>query len=111
MDISTKSTSEKTSLSRQATTKAAESVARAPHKIELDHLHSMSVTGVVDVPTFTDKTVTVRLSNETLTIYGQNLAIKSLDVDNGKLQLSGQVNSLKYSAQSTPSSFAKRIFK
>lgn len=111
MDISTKPTSEKTSLSRQATTKSAESGARAPHKIELDHLHSMFVTGVVDVPTFTDKTVTVRLSNETLTIYGQNLAIKSLDVDNGKLQLSGQVNSLKYSAQSSPTSFAKRIFK
>lgn len=82
-----------------------------PHKIELDHLHSMSVTGVKDVPTFTDKLVIVRLANESLQIVGSNLSVKSLDVESGKLQLSGQVNSLKYSAQNSPTSLVKRIFK
>lgn len=85
--------------------------AKSPHKIELDHLHSVSMTGIVDVPTFTDKTVVVRLEGETLTISGTDLAVKNLDVDNGTLQISGQINSLKYSAQSSPTSFAKRLFK
>lgn len=85
--------------------------AKSPHKIELDHLHSVSMTGVIDVPTFTDKTVVVRLEGETLTINGNDLVVKNLDVENGTLQISGQINTLKYSAQSSPSSFAKRIFK
>lgn len=33
----------------------AQKTPKPSHKIELDHLHSMSVTGVLDVPTFTDK--------------------------------------------------------
>lgn len=84
---------------------------RAAHKVELDHLHSMSVTGVVDVPTFTDKLVTVRLANETLQINGVGMSVKNLDIESGRLQLNGQVNAIKYSAQSTPTSLVKRIFK
>lgn len=84
---------------------------RVAHKVELDHLHSMSVTGVVDVPTFTDKLVTVRLANETLQINGVGMSVKNLDVESGRLQLNGQVNAIKYSAQSSPTSLVKRIFK
>lgn len=81
------------------------------HKLELDHERAMSMTGVKDVPVFTDKNITVRLEGETLLVTGQNLAVKTLDVENGKLQVTGRVFSLKYTAQSTPTSFIKRIFK
>lgn len=90
---------------------AAKAAQKTNHKVELDHLHAMSVTGVEDVPTFTDKTIVIRLKDETLTVSGQNLSVKSLDVTEGKLQIEGQVNALKYSSSSTPTSFAKRIFK
>ena len=83
----------------------------SPHKLELDHLHGASMTGVYAVPTFTDKSVTIKLKNETLFISGQNLEIKVLDVENGKLTLAGQVNLVKYSSSSTPSSFFKRLLK
>ena len=81
------------------------------HKIELDHLRGASMTGVVAVPVFTDKSVTVKLKDETLNILGADLEIKHLDIENGKLTLSGKVNSLKYSASSTPTSLFKRILK
>ena len=81
------------------------------HKIELDHLHFMSVTGVADVPTFTDKTVTIKLKDETLQVSGQNLSVKNLDVESGKLQIEGRVDQIKYVTKTTPSSIAKRIFK
>lgn len=83
---------------------------KAPHKIELDHLHGMSVSGVVDVPVFTDKSLTIRLSSETLLVSGAGLAVKSLDTNSGQLIIEGQIFSLKYTSQS-PSSLAKRIFK
>ena len=92
-----------------AKTAAAE---RTGHKLELDHERAASMTGVKDVPVFTDKNITVRLENETLLISGRDLAVKVLDVESGKLQLTGRVNSLRYVAGGgAPSSFIKRIFK
>ncbi len=96
---------------QKAIDQAAKTTQKTSHKVELDHLRAMSVTGVEDVPTFTDKTIVIRLKDETLTVSGQNLSVKNLDVADGKLQIEGRVNALKYSASGSPTSFAKRIFK
>lgn len=80
------------------------------HKLELDHHRAMSMTGVKDVPVFTDKNITVILDGETLYVTGQNLSVKNLDVENGKLSVLGTVNSIKYSAQGSMS-LIKRILK
>ena len=111
MDFSKNQSSKTQTQPQKAIEQAAKTAQKSSHKVELDHLHAMSVTGVEDVPTFTDKTVVIRLKDETLTVSGQNLAVKNLDVTEGKLQIEGQVNALKYSAQTSPTSFAKRIFK
>lgn len=81
------------------------------HKIELDHLHGASMTGVLAVPTFTDKTMSIKLQDETLTLIGQDLEIKTLDTESGKLVVSGKINSLKYSTSVAPTSLFKRILK
>ena len=86
-------------------------VKESGHKLELDPHRSMSMTGVTAVPVFTDKNITVRLEGETLLITGQGLTVKNLDVENGKLSVSGQVFSLKYTSQMAPTSFIKRILK
>ena len=78
---------------------------RTGHKLELDHERAMSMTGVKD------KNITVRLENETLLVTGQNLAVKTLDIENGKLQVTGRVFSLRYTSQAAPTSIIKRIFK
>lgn len=111
MDFSKNQSSKTQTQSQKTIEQAAKTAQKSSHKVELDHLHAMSVTGVEDVPTFTDKTVVIRLKGETLTVSGQNLAVKNLDVTEGKLQIEGQVNALKYSTQTSPTSFAKRIFK
>ncbi|MCM1306320.1 MAG: YabP/YqfC family sporulation protein [Bacteroides sp.] len=90
---------------------AASGAERVGHKLELDHERAMSMTGVKDVPVFTDKNITVRLANETLLVTGQNLAVKNLDVESGKLQVTGRVFSLRYTSQTAPTSIIKRIFK
>ena len=94
--------------SSTSSTSAAEHVG---HKLELDHERAMSMTGVRDVPVFTDKNLTVRLDNETLLVTGQNLAVKTLDVESGKLTVTGRVFSLRYTSQAAPKSLMKRIFK
>lgn len=111
MDFSKNQSSKTQTQPQKNIEQATRTAQKSSHKVELDHLHAMSVTGVEDVPTFTDKTVVIRLKGETLTVSGQNLAVRNLDVTEGKLQIEGQVNALKYSAQTSPTSFAKRIFK
>lgn len=88
----------------------AEAKSARGHKLEMDHHRSLSMTGVKDVPVFTDKNVTVILDGETLFITGQDLSVKNLDVENGKLSMGGSVRTLKYSAQGA-TSLVKRIFK
>ena len=94
--------------SSTSSTSAAE---HTGHKLELDHERAMSMTGVKDVPVFTDKNITVRLANETLLVTGQNLAVKNLDIESGRLQVTGRVFSLRYTSQAAPTSIIKRIFK
>ncbi len=84
---------------------------KSHHKLELDHAHSMSMTGVVDVAVFTDKNITIKLSGENLVVTGQNLSVKTLDTTEGKLVVEGQVFSLKYTSQASPTSFAKKLFR
>lgn len=102
------------SIEQTAKTKQAEHIVekqtKAPHKIELDHLHGMSVSGVVDVPIFTEKNMTIRLNGETLIVSGNNLAVKSLDTQSGLLVVEGQISALKYTMQGQ-TSLAKRIFR
>lgn len=97
--------------SAMSAAKTSDAAERKGHKLELDHERAMSMTGVKDVPVFTDKNITVRLENETLLVTGQNLAVKTLDIENGKLQVTGRVFSLRYTNQAAPTSFLKRIFK
>lgn len=89
---------------------SGEKAIKTAHKIELEHTHGMSVSGVVDVPLFTDKSLTIRLNGENLLVSGNNLAVKSLDTQSGMLIVEGQITMLKYASQS-PTSLAKRIFK
>lgn len=82
-----------------------------PHSIELNEHTRLAVSGVKAVPVFTDKGLTVELDGEVLTIIGKNLEVKALDVESGKLNVTGYVTALKYSAEVTPKSFIKKVFK
>lgn len=106
--VNTKTVSFTGAVAAPAKTAGAE---RVGHRLELDHERAMSMTGVKDVPVFTDRSITVRLANETLQVAGQGLAVKGLDIESGRLQVTGRVFSLRYTSQTAPASIIKRIFK
>lgn len=81
------------------------------HKLELDMGRLVSMTGVKDVPVFTDKSATITLQSETLLLSGQDLALKTLDIESGKLIITGKVYAIKYTSQASPTSLLKKIFK
>jgi sporulation protein YabP len=57
----------------------------------------VQLTGVVAVDSFDDAEVTVDTELGTLTIRGEELHIKQLDLETGRFEVEGYINSLQYS--------------
>jgi sporulation protein YabP len=101
-----------TKISNSKQQKAEESSAnKSVHRLELDYHKLLSLSGVRGVPVFNDKEVKVVLDGETLSVSGQNLEIKLLDLDTGKLLVGGYVTSLKYSSSGGEGGIIKKLFK
>ena len=81
------------------------------HRLELDGHELLSVWGVKSVPTFGDKEIKIQLDGETLSVTGQNLEIKLLDLEKGQIIAKGYVTGLKYSSGNVEKGVLKRIFK
>jgi sporulation protein YabP len=67
------------------------------HMITLTARRDLSVSGVKKVDTFDDRTVVLVTSAGVLTVKGENLHIKHLDLDEGNLVLDGRIGQLVYS--------------
>lgn len=84
---------------------------KRPHSVEIADHKLLAVTGVLSVPTFTDKQIEIELEGERLYVTGHGLEIKGLDLDGGKLTAAGNVTSLRYSSVVAPKSLIKKIFR
>lgn len=70
----------------------------------------LSATGVKEVREFSDEFVLCSLESSGLTVEGRGLSVKSLDVQNGILEIDGEVTSVRY-GNGGKESFIKRLFK
>ena len=67
------------------------------HNIIMESRRSLTITGVMDIDSFDEQTVSVFTDQGELTIKGANLHINKIDVDSGDLVMEGEVDSLTYS--------------
>lgn len=71
----------------------------------------ITVTGVENVLTMTEKLVEVALEDNVLCLYGVGFSPLHLSVEEGKLVLAGSVSSLKYAKQAGKEPIWKRLVK
>ena len=78
----------------------------------LEDRKSLSVTGVSDVDSFDEQTITVFTQLGELTVRGMDLHITKLSVETGELTVDGRIDALIY-AQEQPknSGFFARMFR
>ena len=84
------------------------------HKLSLVGREKLTISGVDDVGSFDDNTVIVSTQLGDLVIKGNNLHIKSLDINEGNLVLHGLVYSCIYTENTShkrEKGFFKSIFK
>ncbi len=67
------------------------------HRVDLRARAEAVVTGVQHVASFDDKQIVLGTELGTLTILGQDLQIRQLDLSQGSFRVEGRVDSLAYS--------------
>ncbi len=81
------------------------------HNLCLENRNELKLTGVTDVDSFDEETISAYTDYGCLTISGSNLHIEELNLETGKLEVKGEITALVYSGKNKKSdSLFKRIF-
>lgn len=71
------------------------------HSLNLSNRKNMELTGVNNVSTFDEEEIILETDLGFLYILGKELHINMLNLDEGRVDLQGEINSLEYRAQGT----------
>lgn len=82
------------------------------HVLNIDNRERLTVTEVADVDSFNEDTILITLKNGGLVVKGQKLHIQKLDLAEGKVIITGEINSAVYTEKKNKSekSLMRRIF-
>lgn len=81
------------------------------HTITLINRQSMTLSGVLEVMSFTDSEIVLKTSCGDLLIRGNGLNIGKLNTDTGELMISGTVVFIKYSKSKNSGSLFEGLFR
>lgn len=77
-------------------TSAAEANAKSTHTLSVDRRSHVVITGVLDVYSFQEQEVVLKIDSGEMVLTGQNLHISKLLLDNGQLSVDGRVDGVQY---------------
>lgn len=66
------------------------------HKLSFSNRRQGLITGVLDVLSFDEKLVTLRSQCGVLTLKGDEMHVKQLDLEKGELEMTGRVDQVIY---------------
>ncbi len=83
------------------------------HVVNIDNRERISVTEVTDVESFDEATILLSLETGGLIIRGENLHIQKLDLEEGRVLISGSIGSAVYTEKKDrqEKGFLKKILK
>ncbi|MBC3515127.1 sporulation protein YabP [Neobittarella massiliensis] len=67
-----------------------------PHNVIMENRNHLTVSGVVDIDSFSEDSIVLYTDLGELVIAGRDLHINKLSVETGELTLDGEVDSLTY---------------
>ena len=81
------------------------------HNLCLENGCGLKLTGVTDVDSFDEDTVTAYTDYGCLTVSGSKLHVEELNLDTGLLEVTGEIAALVYSSKTEKNQgFLKRMF-
>jgi sporulation protein YabP len=83
-----------------------------PQNILLENREKLLINGVLDVESFNEQFVIVHTDLGVLAVRGEGLHISRLNLDNGELNVEGDIVSLEYTeSEGSKGGFFSRLFK
>ena len=82
-----------------------------PHNLIMENRNRLTVSGVSDVDSFDDTTVTAYTAQGELVVTGSGLHILRLDLESGSFSLEGHIDTLQYRDATPKGSFFGRLFR
>ncbi|MBQ1950202.1 MAG: sporulation protein YabP [Clostridia bacterium] len=82
-----------------------------PHQLIMQERSRLELTGVSDVDSFDDATVTAYTSLGELTVRGRQLHVRQLNLESGSLSVEGQIDALSYTDTAPRGGFFGRLFR
>lgn len=67
------------------------------HNVIIDAREKLTANGIIDVKSFDETLIVGKTDNEAISIKGEKLHIDTLDLDAGKLSVTGTIDSVVYS--------------
>lgn len=67
------------------------------HKVILENRKKLTITGISKVENVNLNQISALIDNAIIIISGNNLHIDKLDVSSGHIEISGEINAIKYS--------------
>ncbi len=81
------------------------------HALTLVDRRRLSLTGVEDVDCFNEQLVVLRTAQGTLTVAGAGLNVSELSLEDGRVELEGEVDALEYSGVKKKGGFLGRLLR
>lgn len=81
------------------------------HGIKIENRAKLTVTGVADVDSFDESTITMKTDAGELVIRGSELHIEKLSLDGGDLEVRGVIDSVTYEPLREEGGFFSRLFR
>lgn len=70
----------------------------------------LALTGINEVVSFDESTVTLDCAGTLLAVSGENLSIVKLSLENGEVSLSGRIDAIVYTDEQPKKGLFKRLF-
>ena len=81
------------------------------NKLTLVNQKDLTITGIKKVLAVSETSITLFLDSTNMSITGEGMDVKKLDVEAGILEVEGKINNIRYLAAKEKLSLLKRIFK
>ena len=91
--------------------KACQAPPERAHSITLCDRKKLSVTGVEDVDCFNEQIVVLKTPLGTLSVAGAGLNISHLNLEDGRVEMDGEVDALEYSGGKKSGGLLGRLFR
>ena len=83
----------------------------AMHDLIIENRRRITLTGITDVESFDEETITATGACGEISIRGSSLRISSLSVETGDMLVEGQIDAVIYSEAKAGGSFLSRVFR